>query len=186
MENKSDTGLMRTLATLNQLDDAAMHALMLSLLHADRYAQIMESRRPFSSREELQAASEAASEMLTRDDWLQAFAAHPSLGEAPTCSSSNTGDNDMPRDRRWAAGEQAGIESDHKMQLKELNEEYRARHGFVFLLCATGRSGDEVVRALRERVNNDSDTEVGIAGAEQRKITKLRIDKMLRDGIWTS
>jgi len=120
---------------------------------------------PYLSIEELLAASERAFDALSRDDWLQAFAAHARIG-APK-------DGDAQ-----GAAEQAGVAAAADTELAELarlNAEYEQRFGHVFLICATGLSSGEMLAALRERIVNPAAAEFDNARREQRKITALRL-----------
>ncbi len=104
---------------------------------------------------------------LDREDWLEAFAAHPRIGE-------RTSD---PR----AASEQSGVSSaslETLRQLSDLNGEYEAKFGRVYLVCATGKSADQMLELLRTRLKNDATAELGIAVEEQLAITKLRLEKL--------
>jgi OHCU decarboxylase len=107
---------------------------------------------------------------LTRSDWLEAFAAHPRVGESGGYSPDSS--------RR----EQSRIMSGGDEMLAELadeNRQYETRFGHVFLISAAGRNADEVLAALRLRMSNDPMTEVKVAAEEQRKITRLRLERML-------
>jgi OHCU decarboxylase len=128
----------------------------------------MVAARPFASRAALIERSDAVCRSLQRRDWLQAFAAHPRIG-------GRTGD-------RWAAREQAGARAaspDVLARLADRNREYEARFGHMFIVCATGRSADEMLTLLEARLDNEPDAELEIAADEQRKITRLRLEKLL-------
>lgn len=117
---------------------------------------------------QLQAASERCFDQLGRADWLEAFAAHSTLG-AP-----------RPEDVTGSR-EQAGLDGAHgdlRTALAAANVEYRRRFGFVFLIRARGRSGEEVLAALRQRLTNPPETELANACAEQREITALRLETL--------
>jgi OHCU decarboxylase len=107
---------------------------------------------------------------LSSSDWLEAFAAHPRVGE----SGGHSPDSSRREQSRvtGAGDETLGL-------LAEENRQYEARFGHVFLISAAGRTADDVLVALRQRVNNDPATEVKAAAEEQRKITRLRLERML-------
>jgi OHCU decarboxylase len=118
-------------------------------------------------------AADAVWAGLTPQDWLEAFTAHPRIGERRP-----TGDP-----RRWSAGEQAGAAGADAVVLDALaegNRAYEQRFGRVFLICATGRSAAEMLADLRQRLGHDPETELRVAAEEQRKITRLRLDKLVR------
>jgi len=103
-------------------------------------------------------------------EWLEAFAAHPRIGESGGHAPL------------WSEKEQGGIvgAGDETMAaLAELSRRYEARFGHVFLISATGRTAADVLAALRQRMGNDAQMEVMAAAEEQRKITRLRLGSML-------
>ena len=130
----------------------------------------MVAERPFVSRDDLMDRSDRIWQSLQRKDWLQALAAHPRIG-----SRAATG---------WAAGEQAssqGASAAVLTRLSERNREYEARFGHIFIVCATGKSADEMLALLEARLDNEPDAELSIAAEEQRKITRLRLHKLLTE-----
>ena len=134
--------------------------------------------RPFGDRAAMFAAAERAADGLGRDDWLEAFSHHPRIG-----------DRDALRRRfastaAWAADEQRGAAEAPDAVLDRLargNEEYRRRFGYIFIVCATGKSAEEMLALLEARLHNDPERELAVAAAEQRKITRLRLEKLLED-----
>lgn len=111
---------------------------------------------------------------LQRDDWLEAFAAHPPIGDTDSLRMKFAGN------RQWSAGEQSGIDGADDAVIQSLadgNRRYRERFGYLFIVCASGLSAAEMLSRLESRIDNDPADEFLIAAAEQRKITHLRIDK---------
>lgn len=105
---------------------------------------------------------------LEREDWLEAFGAHPKIGE----SSEN----------RWSQQEQAGASGASRETLaglREANRLYAERFGHIFIVCATGKTAEEVLALLKQRTGNDPGTELRIAAEEQLRITHLRLEKLL-------
>ncbi len=105
---------------------------------------------------------------LTPEDWLEAFAAHPQIGEQSS--------------KKWSAQEQAGMsaasrETADSMAL--LNAVYRERFGYIFIVCATGKSGEQMRQLLEQRMAHSPEQELRVAAAEQAKIMHLRLDKVL-------
>jgi 5-hydroxyisourate hydrolase/2-oxo-4-hydroxy-4-carboxy-5-ureidoimidazoline decarboxylase len=161
-----------TLAELNGLDDAAAVRELLRCCGSTRWAHEMAGARPFASMDAMTAAADTISAGLDRADWLEAFSAHPQIGSSG--SSGSSGD--------WSAAEQAGAasaSSDVLARLSEANREYEARFGYIFIVCATGKSAEEMLQLLEGRLDNDPLIEIRIAAGEQRKITRLRIAKLL-------
>ena len=160
-------------AGLRLLDSAApgvAAAALRACCAADRWVEQMVAHRPFGSPERLAAAAEEVADTLGPDDWRQAFAAHPRIGE---------------RGDGWSAREQAGAaaaDAATRQALVDGNRRYEERFGHVFLIRAAGRSADEILAALHARLDHDPDTELRVAAAQQREITRLRLDTLLREG----
>ena len=136
------------------------------------WAERVASGRPYRDFESLIAACDTAWSELAPSDWLAAFAAHPRIGEsgghAPESSER----------------EQAGVRSaspETMAALADENRRYEARFGHVFLISASGRTSDEILVELHRRMQNDSATEVAVAAAEHRKITRIRLERMLSE-----
>lgn len=152
-------------------------AALLDCCGSTAWANAMVSERPFQSTSALHAAADAQMDRLERDDWLQAFAAHPRIGDSADRGSSAGA-------RSWSSNEQSGMHrasDDLRDRMARGNDAYYQRFGFVFLICATGRSAEEMLAELEARIDNDPDEELAIAAEEQRLITHLRLDKLLAD-----
>ena len=146
----------------------------------------MAAARPFRSTESLAEIADRTWRALSKEDWLEAFSAHPPIGVAgtgfnlhPPPNSSVPSDSD--RANAWARQEQSGSRgaAGQLTELALLNREYAERFGHVFLICATGKSAAEILELGRQRLPNDPETELAIAAEEQRKITRLRLEKLL-------
>ena len=128
----------------------------------------MVAQRPFHNLNHLlETAARTASE-LTIDDWMEAFAAHPKIGDR--------------RGSNWSKQEQSGTSSGSTQTLDELaqlNQKYLDQFGFIFIICATGKSADEMLAALRQRLGNTPAIELQQAATEQRLITQIRLRKLL-------
>jgi 2-oxo-4-hydroxy-4-carboxy-5-ureidoimidazoline decarboxylase len=142
-----------------------------------RWVAGMLARLPFPSTAALHAAADDVWRSLGAADFLEAFAHHPKIGER---TAAKTG---AAPTSTWSAEEQsraAAAPADTAAMLAALNQAYAARFGYIFIICATGRSADEIVGALRARLGNDPDAELSIAAAEQARITHLRLEKLAR------
>jgi OHCU decarboxylase len=160
------------LGWLNELAPERAEAVLLGACASRAWAREMAARRPYDDPEALYAAADAVWEKLSADDWLEAFAAHPRIGE-----------RDQTKVDPQAGQEQAGVATAPEVTLGELavgNRAYEARFGYVFLIRASGRSAEELLAALRRRLGNDPDTELRVAAEEHRKITRLRLEGLLR------
>jgi len=143
---------------------------------ATRWVAAMTNRRPFFSRDAVLQAADDEWNALGESDWLEAFSHHPRIGE----SRSSAGGSAAARG--WSASEQAAVSAaaeDTRIGLARLNHEYERRFGFIYIVCATGRSAEELLALARQRMGNDRDAELRVAAEEQRKITRLRLEKLL-------
>jgi allantoicase len=160
----------------NRLSVKEARQILLDCCGAERWAEQMLAQRPFLNvAQALEVADKAWSD-LSQADWLEAFRHHPAIG------ATRASKNQSATARRWSAAEQSVAQQAMPETLAALaaaNQDYRKRFGHVFLICATGKSSDEILSSLRERLPNDPDTELRIAAEEQRKITRLRLEKIL-------
>ena len=161
---------------LNRLDAEEARAALLACCGSERWAAEVAALRPFWDVGQLLNIGGRVWRELSREDWLEAFRAHPKIGEKR--AEQETGEEA----RRWSEGEQSGARDASNETLDELakaNREYDARFGFIFIVCATGRSAEEMLALLRGRLDNDPDTELRVAAGEQWRITELRLRKFL-------
>ncbi len=111
---------------------------------------------------------------LTHKDWLEAFGAHPRIGDRPAPSHGSTA--------AWSKAEQSGMNTASASVAEALadgNKKYEQKFGHVFLICATGKSADEMLSALTERIAHDAQTELRIAAREHALITRIRLKKLV-------
>lgn len=160
----------------NGMDGDAARTLALSWNGSIAFAEKVLAQRPVSSLRALFQGVEDAWWSLGEGDWLEAFAAHPRLGQ-PKKAATQT-----ERSASWSANEQAGIASTAEgiaERLAALNERYFEKFGFLFILFATGRTAADVLARIEERIENGRAQEIENAAREQAKITRLRIGKWL-------
>jgi 2-oxo-4-hydroxy-4-carboxy-5-ureidoimidazoline decarboxylase len=142
---------------------------------ARRWWEGMLAARPFHTAERVFAASERLLDQLTDEDWLEAFRHHPRIGESVDALRKK-----FASTAHFAAREQAGVSGADDAVLKALaagNARYLERHGFIFIICATGQTAEAMLAALKARIDNPREVELRIAAGEQRKITRLRLEK---------
>jgi 2-oxo-4-hydroxy-4-carboxy-5-ureidoimidazoline decarboxylase len=167
---------MDALSRLDGLAAVEAEAELRRCCGSARWVQRMMAARPFGKRERLFAAADAAWSGLLPEDWLEAFAHHPPIGDKASLRAR------FADTRRWAESEQAGALQASEDTLEALareNDAYAARFGYIFIVCATGKTAAEMLALLRERFRNDPDTELRAAAGEQAKITRLRLEKLL-------
>ena len=136
----------------------------------------MAESRPYASLEGLIATANDIWRSLDPNDWLEAFRSHPKIGEKKSAEPVTS------QARQWSGHEQSGVATASREtvnSLAKLNHAYEEKFGFIFIICATGKTSDEMLSALRERLQHDTADELPIAAAEQSKITVLRLKKLL-------
>jgi allantoicase len=171
-EGRATEGL-RWLNTL--LDDEARAAL-LDCCGSTEWAHQMAADRAFLSVEHLLETSDRVWAGLGPDDWREAFGRHPRIGERKAAGQSETAG-------RWSADEQSSASAADTETLAALdaaNRAYERRFGYLFIVCATGKTTGEMLALLNQRLAHDPHTELRIAAEEQRKITRLRLEKLIR------
>lgn len=165
-----------TLEQLNELTAPDAESEFLKCCGSQAWAQAMAAGRPFTTEEALFAEADDASASLADEDWLEAFRAHPKIGEQKAATVQSQ------QEQSWSSQEQSAMQSalaETIAQLAEGNHEYERKFGFIFIVCASGKSSDEMLAILNHRLENDSQTELSIAAQEQQKITRLRLEKLL-------
>jgi len=165
-----------TLNDLNALDTAAAREAFTRCCGAKLFADGLLESRPFASKESLCAAASRVLATFREGDWKEAFLHHPKIGDVASLRAK------FASTASWAAGEQAGAESASDAVLQGLaagNDAYLAKFGFIFIVCATGKTASEMLALLNARLPSDAAAELAIAAGEQKKITKLRLEKLL-------
>jgi OHCU decarboxylase len=163
---------------INELSVAQAQSEFLKCCGSTQWAKRMSDARPFAYADDLAAKADEIWWSLSEEDWLEAFRAHPKIGEKKAEAAQSA------EAQMWSAQEQsesARAAAETKAALAEGNREYEQRFGFIFIICATGRSAEEILAALNGRLNNDPETELRAAAEEQRKITQLRLQKLLEN-----
>jgi allantoicase len=156
------------LAYLNSLYETEARRFFRTVCGAERFAAAMDAGRPYFGTSAVLDAAAKALDDLEEADWLEAFAAHPRIGERTTAF--------------WAAREQAataGAGDEVRAGLAEGNAEYEAAFGFPFIVFASGKSAEEMLAILRQRLDSDRAREIETAAGEQRQISALRLRRML-------
>jgi 2-oxo-4-hydroxy-4-carboxy-5-ureidoimidazoline decarboxylase len=155
-----------TLDALNAAPDEEAVAAMLACCASRRFATAMAAGRPYPSLAAAELAVEMAFRSLTWPDVLEAMGCHPRIGARVSGQS---------------AAEQSGVADESRAALVMGNAAYEERFGHVFLICATGLSGTQMLTALNQRLKNDEISERAAATSELRKITVLRVRKALAE-----
>ena len=183
------------LEDLNGLGEAAATREFLRCCGSRRWATRMAILRPFADARTMANAAERAFEALDRGDWLEAFAAHPKIGAGGAGGAGRAGGvaggedgaggaGGVAGSSAWSAQEQALVAEAAdvtRQRLAEANRDYEARFGYIFIVCATGKTAAEMLALLERRLPNDPGAELRIAADEQRKITRLRLTKLVAE-----
>jgi OHCU decarboxylase len=152
--------------TLNDLN----HEALMTCCGSERWVAAMLSKRPFADDAALHSAAENIWWSLGEADWLEAFSKHPEIG----AKSANG----------WSAQEQRGMltaDKDTSDAMADLNRAYKQRFGWIFIVCASGKSADEMKTLLQQRLTCDPADELYTAAGEQAKIMHIRLNKMLAE-----
>ena len=166
---------MSIAARLNALDDSGAHQALENCCAAPAWIKGMLERRPFANDEAVKSVAAEIWNSLPRDEWLAAFAAHPKIGDVNSLKKR------YASTASWASSEQARVaqaSDDTLHELARYNHDYEARFGYIFIVCATGKSAAEMLAILKSRIGNGPTAEMQIAAAEQLKITLLRLAKL--------
>ncbi|MGV9287343.1 2-oxo-4-hydroxy-4-carboxy-5-ureidoimidazoline decarboxylase [Streptomyces sp. NPDC003719] len=165
MTSSSASGLAR----FNASEETAALAELHEVCASTAWARQLIAARPFTTAEDLLTASDAATAELTAADLAEAMAGHPPIGRP------RPGD---PTSSREQAG-MAGASAELKAEMLELNLAYQEKFGHVFLICATGRTGEQMRDAVKERIGNSPEQEREIVRTELGKINRIRLARLL-------
>ncbi len=164
------------LARWNELESTEAAKDILSCCGASAWVDGMISKRPFEDEAAVLITADQVWRKLAPSDWLEAFKAHPKIGESRAAAQTGA------RSAAWSEQEQGSVPiagDNVRLRLEEGNRAYEEKFGFIFIVCATGKSAPEILEILRQRLQNVKETELKEAAEEQRQITQLRLKKWL-------
>jgi OHCU decarboxylase len=164
------------LEQLNLLPASEAEDELLKCCGSREWSRQVIGARPFESADDLIAKADRIWWALEPADWLEAFHSHPKIGEKKAAAKL------AARSQQWSEDEQSGISGSSRQTidaLAELNRGYEEKFGYIFIVCASGKSSEEMLAILRRRLENDPDDELRIAAGEQAKITELRLRKLI-------
>jgi len=168
-----------TLAQLNRLSPLEAAEQLRACCGSSRWVDAMVAGRPFASVERLLSVAEGNWRITGPEDWDEAFAQHPRIGEHQAAESVSA------TAKAWSAGEQGAAARSGgaaRAALAEANAAYEARFGRIYLVCAAGRSAEELLADIAERMLNNPERERAVAAEEQWKITRLRLQNLIGAG----
>jgi 2-oxo-4-hydroxy-4-carboxy-5-ureidoimidazoline decarboxylase len=163
------------LSAWNALDAEAAAAALLSCCAARRWAQEVAAHRPYATAEDLFIGADSVWAKMEEPDWMEAFRAHPRIGERKAAHAT-------AQSAQWSRQEQSAAEAARKEVLAKLadgNLRYEQLFGFTYIVCATGKSAEEMLKILERRLASDRQSELREAAEQQRQITQIRLRKWL-------
>jgi 2-oxo-4-hydroxy-4-carboxy-5-ureidoimidazoline decarboxylase len=164
------------LSELNSLDAPQAQTWFSQCCVAQRWCDLMVAARPYASFDAVLEHAALSWAQCNNTDYLAAFEGHPMIGDVASLRAKYASTKALASNEQQGA---AQADESTLTELSELNHLYLARHGFIFIICATGLSAQSMLDALKSRVHNDTNTEIKLAADEQLKITLLRINKGL-------
>lgn len=165
-----------TLAELNALPEGRAAEELLRCCGCARWAKTVAAGRPFATKEALLAVADREWSRTSPQEWLEAFTHHPRIGGKDALRAK------FAATKTWSMGEQAAVAAADEAVLDELargNADYEARFGFIFIVCATGKTAAEMLALLKARFPNTREQELAVAAGEQAKITRIRLEKLI-------
>jgi 2-oxo-4-hydroxy-4-carboxy-5-ureidoimidazoline decarboxylase len=163
----------KVLAAWNEAPKPVAMEAMLACCAARRWAEAVVAMRPYSGIESLSVTADQVWSTMEESDWLQAFSAHPRIGDQAQPEAKTAA---------WSQEEQSSTAiaaPEILSQLAAANKLYEKRFGFTYIVCATGKSAEEMLAIVERRLANDRETELREAAEQQRQITQIRLGKWL-------
>ena len=164
-----------TIAEFDHLPAEKKRELLLQCCSSKCWADKMLTVFPVEDLVDLEECAEEKWYQCSEQDWKEAFQQHPKIGDINSLKQKYSAT------KTWAEGEQAGVStaSEEVLQkLSERNNKYQEKFGYIFIVCATGKTAGEILVMLEDRLPNSPEEEIKIAAEEQNKITKIRIEKL--------
>jgi len=164
-----------TLTAWNAADEATAFDAMIACCGSKCWARAMVALRPISSVEMLSEEADRVWSRMEEPDWMEAFACHPRIGERKAAHA-------VAKSAAWSAQEQSSTTQAAELVMAELaagNALYEERYGFTYIVCATGKSAEEMLSILNRRLAGSRDAELREAAEQQRQITQIRLGKWL-------
>ena len=165
-----------TIEALNALTPSEANEQFKLCCGASNWVEKMNQNRPFQDKNEVYQQAESIWFSLSSEDWLEAFTHHPKIGDIDSLRKK------FHNTKSISKNEQSGVNDAEKSTLNDLaksNQLYEDKFGFIFIVCATGKSSDEMLALIKMRLNNNAKIEMQNAAKEQNKITQLRLKTLL-------
>jgi 2-oxo-4-hydroxy-4-carboxy-5-ureidoimidazoline decarboxylase len=163
-----------TIAAFDHLQEAEKRKILSQCCGSEAWISKMLQALPAEDLVDLVEIAEDAWYQIDESDWREAFSHHPRIGDL------NSLKDKFKSTASLAGEEQASVETASEQTLRALaeqNQAYEKKFGYIFIVCATGKSAEEMLGLLITRLQNDADEEIQVAMEEQNRITKLRLEK---------
>ena len=170
------------LAAWNAASTTEARSAMMACCGAKRWADAMVALRPIANVAALSEAADRVWAAMQEADWLEAFACHPRIGQRKGIGDRNVPIHAGEQSAAWSRTEQAQTNSASDHVLEEIaagNERYEERFGFTYIVCATGKSAEEMLAILNRRLGSTREIELREAAEQQRQIMQIRLGKWL-------
>lgn len=164
------------LEKINTLENQEFFDELIKCCGSKNWAIKLIEKRPFKNKEDLFLKSDEAWSFSNENDAMEAFSHHPKIGDIKSLEKK------FASTKEWAGKEQSGVNTANQETLVALangNELYEKKFGFIFIVCATGKTAKEMLEILNSRINNNPQQELKNAMDEQNKITKIRLEKLI-------
>ena len=166
------------LNALNNLAPTTLQETLFKCCGSNNWAKELAACFPFDTVKGLIYCSDKIWSKCKEKDFLEAFTHHPKIGDIESLKKK------FAATANWAAGEQSAAATASQQTLEALakgNDDYEKKFGYIFIVCATGKSAEEMLEILLARLSNNKEEEINIAAAEQNKITHIRLNKLLEN-----
>jgi len=164
------------LSKLNSLSSLEAKKLFLECCHSQRWAELMVALRPFKNKQSILYWAKQTWDLSQESDILDAFSGHAKIGDLSRGESAKANAATLKEQ-----GQVAQANASIRDQLTQLNEQYANKFGFIFIVCATGKSAEQMLATLQDRFNNNRQQELQNGAVEQGKITQLRINNLVEE-----
>lgn len=168
------SSVINSLLALNEATENEAQAWFMQTCTSKRWCSNMVKKRPFANLESLNTQANLQWQTMTKPDYMEAFSGHPMIGDINTLRKKYANTKALASNEQ-SGTQGAGEETLHKLQ--QMNKAYLDKHGFIFIICATGLSADAMLSELAKRLPNSTESEIEKAAQEQMKITLIRINK---------
>ncbi|WP_432468075.1 2-oxo-4-hydroxy-4-carboxy-5-ureidoimidazoline decarboxylase [Agarivorans sp. Z349TD_8] len=175
MIKSSSASIAERLSLLNQQNSHQFKNEMANVCTSRRWQNLLEQARPFRSKAHFIDSAQQAFAQLAESDWLEAFAGHPMIGDLASLQQKYS------HGKHLSQAEQAQVGDAQRQTLQallQLNQQYLARYGFIFIVCASGKSAETMLALLQQRFGRSREQELLTAAEQQQQISHIRMENL--------